>query len=189
MAVSNLVAPSSGLSASDLVTIPQWTLLGSYTSSTFVYSTTLSSIPQTYRKLRLYINVLYFNSPDFLGIRPNNNSSNLYVQYGIQQYAGSTGRISNSGVTQWKFSASSWASSQTIDAVIEIENYNSSTENKFMNYEQYGFTPGAHFVEKGHGFFANTNPITSLTFFHLGGSSFGNSNNYTGVGIFLYGAK
>jgi hypothetical protein len=189
MAVSNLVT-TGGLSASDLITEPTWTLIGSYTSTVGVTTTTIGSggtIPQTYRKLRLYINDLYFATNDSICIRPNNSSTSEYVQFAKYEQNGIINRLVDSNVGYWRVYQVGNASK--INCVMEIDNYSSTTDHKFMNYRAPGFVGSTHMHESGDGYWRNASAITSLTIFSLNGYSFSNTSNIAGVGIYLYGAK
>lgn len=187
MAVSNLVT-TAGITTSDLVTQPEWTLLNSFTSNVGVTTTTFSSIPQTYRSLRLYFNILDFSSNDQIIIRPNNSSSNIYVQMSKYESSGIINRIIDSNWNYWKLPQVNTNTSK-VNGVVDIENYASTTQYKFMKFRDYIFGT-THFAETGDGFWNSTSAITSITISSAAGSgAFSNSNNYSGVGIFLYGAK
>ena len=77
MAVSNLVT-TGGLSATDLITQPQWTLLASNTGTSGVSSITISSIPATYKTLRFVTTGVQLSVGQYMYMRFNSNTSSVY---------------------------------------------------------------------------------------------------------------
>lgn len=133
MAVSNLV--SSSLSASDLVTQPQWTVLGSNTTSATLVS--ISNIPQTHRTLRVW-----WAGYDTAGnntipyFRINNNLTGNFVGTFLGVFGSSPSTTKQQNVVQLSFfqviAGNTWV------GYVDIEDYASVTATKVIRGKMVG---------------------------------------------------
>ncbi|NDB62099.1 hypothetical protein EB001_27225 [bacterium] len=185
MAVSNLVT-TGGLTTSDLITLPQWTLLGSYTTNGAVSTITISSIPGTYRTLRLVAPYITGTAYAYGYLRVNGVSTTIYQKYAMSESSNvmATNLSSdtllyinnNGGTTNFGFT-------------LDIENYSSSTEYKYVKGESYYNTSGNPNKDDIKCHIGTTSPITSITFVFSSGTMNVNSGPATGLGFFVYGGK
>lgn len=187
MAVSNLVT-TGGITTSDLITQPEWTLLASQTASQSYNSITFSSISQAYRRLKVLVPYASNNSNSgYFGIRFNSNSNTVYTQFGYAEASNTLGitRENANAIYAARYTPASQYSFECI-----IENYTSSTQNKFVYTSCISSgTTGYH--EETTTMFASSDAITSITFLPISAATVinPNPNSMSGGGIFVYGAK
>lgn len=187
MAISNLVT-TGGITTSDLITQPQWTLLASETTSQGYNSLTFSSISQAYRKLKVLVPYASVNSVSgYLGIRFNSNSNNVYTQFGYAEASNTLGITRENANALY---ASRYITASQYSFEFTIENYSLSTENKFV-YTNCVNSGNTQYHEETTTMFASTAAITSITFLPISAAtSFNpNPNSMSGGGVFIYGAK
>jgi hypothetical protein len=85
MAVSNLVT-TGGLSTSDLVSTPEWTLLGSYATTSGASTISISANATGYRKLRVWVPGISGSASTVLRIQLNSNATNFYQTSTMGRY-------------------------------------------------------------------------------------------------------
>lgn len=181
MAVSNLVT-TGGLSTSDLVAYPAYTLIDSWNGSSAT-TVTFSSIPQTYRALKLIYTGIEL-STTFLKARPNNNSGSLYAYFIHTTATGQTAgyyAVTNDAIQLNDFNTGN------VTGSLEFPNYTSTTAYKTYSAEAIYFASGYGYCKDAiTGVFGSTSAITSLTIFP-------NTSNIqesgTASGIYLFGLK
>lgn len=187
MAVSNLVAPSSGLSASDLITSEKWTAIGGASFGTLTGNAnyTLTGI-SGYSKLRIFANGFKSASSCHLRLRINNDSSAIYHWLGTKATPSSGGYFANSATEVNYINMGYHNFGGPASSIITIDSAN-TTFPKFG--EQYYSVPDLSDSLFINPFvFNNTAAISSLYFYTSNGSLFtdgGHINN----GIFVYGAN
>jgi hypothetical protein len=176
---------STGLTTSDLVTEPQWTLLSSTTGSG-VSSLTISSIPQTYRVLRVF---WHAQNPTDTGTWRLlfNNTESTYFHWGklIQGTAWQASRAN---------SASGLIGTPSCDngypgwGFCDIYNYANTETEKIYFVDSMGRGGGSdprNLSVQGL-FFGAAESITSVVLRH---SSLTNFSTETPGGFRIYGAK
>jgi hypothetical protein len=173
---------SSGLTTSDLVAYPGYTLINSWNGSSAT-TVTFSDIPQTYRGIKLVYTSLEL-STTYLRLRPNNNTGSLYAFASHTIANGQTGGYNastNDSIHLNVFNTTNLA------GFIEFQNYTSTTAYKSFSSEAAYFSSGYGYCrDVMTGVFGSTSAITSLTIFP-------NSSNIqesgTASGIYLFGLK
>ena len=178
--------PSSGITTSDLITLPQWTLLGSYTTNGAVSTITISSIPGTYRTLRLVAPYVTGTAFAYGYLRVNGVSTQIYQKYAMSE---SSNVIAINLSSDTLLYTNNNAGTNNFGFTLDIENYSSSTEYKYLKGESYYYTSGNPNKDDIKCLIGTTSPITSLTFAFSGGTMNVNSGPATGLGFFVYGGK
>lgn len=186
MAVSNLVT-TGGLATSDLVVVPQWTLIGSYTTGGNVASVTISSLPQTYRTLKIVAPQVTQPSNQYLLLRLNSNTNSIYQRYGFAEYSNQVTTTISGGGTSMYINGYNSSNNYSFDFI--IENYSSSTDYKLIEGDTYYDSASGNTHEAIRGVFGSTTAITSINFVAGSGNMNPNPGPFTGGGIFVYGAK
>lgn len=223
MAISQIPLASSGLTSADLaplartadlstlattaglITQPTWTLIGSNTSGSSTYtSLSLTSIPQTYKTLKIIMPHVYiqdYQNGYGMGVlmRLNNNSNSIY-HGSSERYLGNTSSSpnvtqlsttlfnGNTGITMMPSSDITY----NFSSEIIIENYSSSSQYKSLYINTtYQNTSNYPCAVKQRVLFGSTSQITSLDF--SGTQSYfliiPNQSSYTGKGILIYGSN
>lgn len=125
--------PSSGVTTSDLITVPQGTYIGA--TSTTSSNISFSNIPQTYRALRLY----WYVRPVQAGsvrIRLNNDTSFTYTLLSLG-WVGGSGSVTRVNNTDGFVMPGQQVNSDSV-GWIEIQNYNKTNELKPIVGVAYG---------------------------------------------------
>lgn len=191
MAIAQIPVASSGLSASDLITQPSYTLIGSYFNSTFVSSININlTNPSLYRSLHVEFHDINSTENQFLYMRLNDTSSSATYRSASQGFYMSggyasvlTGREENTsfrltGINNTFQNKQGW---------IDIYNIN-STERKLIK-GRIGYTHNSYpyNFEDFHGDANISSSITSIQFLAaVGNVATGNS---TTRGILVFGVK
>ena len=185
---SSVVGASSGLSATDLITQPQWTLLGSTVATTAAASFSITSIPQTYRTLKIVCPQMTASATTYLLLTFNSNSGTVYNSYGFSEYTNGIAAGQSTGATSYKMNR--YNPTSTIGFELFVENYSSATEYKLLRGDGT-YQIGGDTHESLLGIFGSTTAITSLTFAMQSGTLTPNpvGAGAIGLGIFVYGGK
>lgn len=182
----SLLGASTGLSASDLITEPKWTLIAYMTDSGPQNTLVWGGLLQNYNKLRIIIPYAEFSTgPSRLYIRPNQNSTNIYQGSGWTVESTAQNQTNSYGSTNCQVNA--YTTGSTITATeIYIDNYSSNTEYKLIKtYCIY-----SNRKEERSVLFGSTSPITSLEIGSVHAYTVNyNPLTYPGHGVFIYGAK
>lgn len=155
---------------------------------------TLSSIPQTYKHLRLFCVGLNNNSGDYLGVqvRPNGNSTSTnYSEHYLQTNYSDTNTYSGGGNnSDWDYfyTASTNNSNRVGLNVMTFYDYTSTSKNKsFINVGHFLNAGASTSTGQGFGYINTGNwkqntAISSIELVHNSGATF-----RTGSVIWLYG--
>jgi hypothetical protein len=191
MAISQIPLASTGLTASDLVTQPSYTLIGSYLNATYVSMISINlTNPSLYRSLHVEFNAITANENTYLYMRLNSESSSTayriaaqgMFQPGSSQYANV---FTNSEVASgFKLTHKQYVR-ENKSGWIDIHNVN-STEKKVIK-GRIGYTATIyginHLWEDLHGDANISSSITSIQFY----PDYSGINTYGG--IFVYGVN
>jgi hypothetical protein len=165
MAVSNLVAPSTGLSASSLITQPSYTLIGSYTSTTPVNQISISlTNPSLYRSFRVIINQLYPSGIMVINMRLNNlSTSNMYKSNATGfAYVNAlyTSRYTESGSVFRIHASSGLMANYTVTGYFDIHNVNTSEKKLIFGTFAGIYAYGGVYIDN---FFGEANTSAAIT--------------------------
>jgi len=167
MAVSNLVT-TGGLSQSDLITEPVWTLLGSYASTSGTSTISITGLPSGYRKFRIMA----------WGI---SGSTGSYIRMRSYQTF-----FNSATVPYTAFAMQAWAATANPRYLfLDINNPSSTTDFKFFTGKTI-YQTSTYQTEDLYGFVPITSAISSIQFWAESGTLNTSSGTY---GIYVYGAK
>lgn len=182
-----LLGASTGLSASDLITQPDWKLLGSYTTNSANAGFTISNIPQTYKTLKI-IGPRFYQPSSVTGVqvRLNGSTSNIY-NYVFTQTNNTGGLYSDPSLMPRTFLRFALSNSSYNHAFsLTIENYSSSTDYKLFK----GWTANeSNYKGEVDGYFASNTPITSIDFYADTSTINVNPGSIAGLGLHIWGTK
>jgi hypothetical protein len=199
MAVSSLVPASAGITVSEGNTAG-WNsgaeiieLISEYTTTTFVTSITISSIPQTYRKLIIQFNGLEPSASLSARLRLNGDTTG-HSELGFVR-AGSSVAALNRGTSNdgWGIGMEPSAAS-VMAGRIEIENYTSTAAkigkgvSIFFNSSVYGDTVVKEFQNLVYRTGSTTPAVTSIVFATATSATLAISGSLS-QGIRVYGVK
>lgn len=198
---SNVYPASSGITTSDLITQPQWVLLGSYANTSGATTMSVNSIPPTYRSLRVIgIGV---------GIPSGGTGTQIFVKVNANSGTtiyGATGLIwrSESATPYWtpnsNFSSGyqlmntgyTVSAGNYIGFEMIIDNYSTTDKKPFRLESYYSSTAGGsnRAKDETRGIFHLSSAITSLDFGDYNGYTNNlNTFNTSTAGIYVFGAK
>jgi hypothetical protein len=170
------VTPTPAVQAGGMTLLSTTTLSGS--------GVTLSSIPQTYVDLRIYVQNYKPASASGLGCRVNGLSTGIYRSNQEYSEAGADNRAATG--TYWELAArNQHTTTSEFLADYVIPNYTNSTTWKYVNGRSIANNPTTATNYNFATFWApvkQTAAITQLEFFSFGG-------NFTSGTILLYGVK
>lgn len=182
-----LLGASSGLSASDLISQPDWKLLGSYTTNSANAGFTISNLPQTYRTLKIICPRIYqpANSTG-VQVRLNGSLSSIY-NYVFKQTNNTGGIYSDPSTMPKQFiKLPISVSSYNHAFCLTVENYSSTSDFKLFKGWTANETSYAGEVE---GYFASNTAITSIDFYADSSTINVNPSGSTGLGLYIWGTK
>jgi hypothetical protein len=161
------------------------TQIGSILTLSGATSFNWTSIPQTYKSLRIVIENFYFASATTLDIRPNNNSGSVYVNLGTYNENGTVGTFQSTSTTLTPSPATWTASSGNArynNMLIDISNYTNTTNSKLINSYSNGIRgAGGNQTFMGVSRMDDNNAITSI---YLSAGA-----NFSGGYAILYGVS
>lgn len=175
----------SGVSATDLITQPEWTLLGTNTSSGT--RLTVSSIPTTYRTLRIHIALYNNTNTGQYRLRLNNNTSIQYYTYGWGNTSTTVNNLRYSDSDGFAITANV-SSGNGFSTIFDIENYASATETtKFIKGSSASSPTGSGMSYWFSGLVVQSSAaaVTSIDVVHAAASTI----LPDGLGIRVYGGK
>jgi len=188
MAVSNLVT-TGGLSQSDLITEPVWTLLGSYASTSGTSTISITGLPSGYRKFRIMAWGISGSTGSYIRMRFNNDSSNYYYSMITAYTANSSSYqtfFNSATVPYTAFAMQAWAATANPRYLfLDINNPSSTTDFKFFTGKTI-YQTSTYQTEDLYGFVPITSAISSIQFWAESGTLNTSSGTY---GIYVYGAK
>ena len=174
-------------------TAPEWgavaaggmTLINTGGTTLSGASTTISSIPGTYKELVIFIDSPYSSDAYKILIRPNNNSTAADYQQIVARGTGATDNTfvdnSTAGVDTSGYNMRATDVSQMIYAI--IPNYASTTAKKVINvFSGFENSTPAKAVCNTTCYFAQNAAITSLVFFNSG-------STFSGGTVYVYGVN
>lgn len=183
----SLLGASTGLSASDLISQPDWKLLGSYTTNSANAGFTISNLPQTYRTLKIICPRIY-QPANVTGvqIRLNGSTSSIY-NYVFRQTSNAGAEYSDPSTmpkTNIRFPISMPSYNHAF--CLTVENYSSATDFKLFK----GWTANeSSYVGEVEGYFASNTAITSIDFYADTSTINVNNTGSTGLGLYIWGTK
>jgi hypothetical protein len=190
---------STGLTTSDLITQPTWTLLGSVSTNTATASMSVTSIPTTYKKLKIYLSGLKTVANQNMQLRFNSDSGAYYTQFSVGSATAGTVQWDIQGADRTYVNLSpvyitgiAGAVTNALNTVIEVEDYTNATNRaKLFSAKLVNINTGNdkfHQIIDGLYRPATAAAITSLTLSGDAGSNIQFYNDNTS-GMFVYGAK
>lgn len=171
----------SFLTANDYFIPPAYEQIATYTASGSPTTFTFSSIPQTYSSLQIRCNSVTSTTGQ-LSIRINGDTGFNYAEHYIvgNGSLASTAGDASGGFSRLRYCIES-GSTYPGAAIIDIDNYTSTTSNKTVRSFTGTDASAAGFVRLTSGLWLSTNAITSITIFNL--------TMTTGATFALYGIK
>ena len=189
---------ATGVTTSDLLTVPNWTQI-SYSNTPNVSTITFSSIPTTWKKLRIVAKGIYnsLNGDYDANMRFNGDTSTNYGTFAKYQSNSGSGsyplqpNTSNffTSTIELKYGTASNAFSgqRGTDWDIEIDNFNTTVKTvKGSTWLRDGNGYHTYFEIYGSWKSSSATTITSITLTNQGNNFAATSG---GAGIYLFGAK
>lgn len=140
-------------------------------------STTVSSIPTTYKNLLVLIQDVYLSANGGMYIRPNSDSNTNYAGASVGSDGNNTFSAGGEFPLNYINTTSTTAKNKT-QMAIEIYDYAGST-NKFISAQIYNNNSTTYATKVTNGVWANTSQITSLNFFA--------DQSFSGGKVYVYG--
>ena len=172
-----------------------WTLLGSVIADPGTSSVTISSIPTTYKSLRIEVMGVILSTTDTLALRYNGDSNGVYSWYREYSYGTVSGGSASSGDNQQRFNATGAmrAANNRIYASTILQNYsNASERSKFWsaNNMHVDSNVESNFV-RDYGTYrpASASAVTSVTLFSISGAVLSGFGVNGQSGFFIYGGN
>ncbi len=142
------------------------TQIGSTLTLSGATSFNWTSIPQTYKSLRIVIENFYFASANLVSILPNNNSGSVYVNLALYNENGTVSSF-QSTATSLTPSPATWTASsgnaRYNNMLVEISNYTNTTNSKLINSYSNGIRgAGGNQALIGTSRMDDNNAITSI---------------------------
>jgi hypothetical protein len=194
MGIQQIPLASSGLAVSDLITQPTWTQLASNTTTTGTATLSATSIPTTYKTLKIFFVGLKTALNQEILFRLNSDSGGRYASLTLKEFGTSSAYQSGSDATSIRLMGNSGfdTSTQPMNGIITIEDYtNTSDRGKFITTEIVSYNSGNDpFYIYGRHFYrpASAAAITSVSLSGANGGNINFVNDQTG-GMFVMGAK
>jgi hypothetical protein len=138
-------------------------------------STTLSSIPGTYKALILYFRDMFCSTDDSFRIRFNSDATSNAYSYAGCSFEGNTsgtgaavmGVLDTSVMLQQQATPSAAANDNA--ATMKLYDYANTAAFKFFESDSYMTTPSRKQIESKRGFWKNTSAISSILITNAGG--------------------
>jgi hypothetical protein len=142
------------------------TQIGSTLTLSGASSFNWTSIPQTYKSLRIVIENFYFASANLVSILPNNNSGSVYVNLATYNENGTVASFQSTSTSITPSPATFTASSGNArysNMLVEISNYTNTTNSKLINAYANGIRgAGGNQAYMGVTRMDDNNAITSI---------------------------